>query len=171
MNKTRLLAFLWIFILFLIQNGLQFVTFGKWPLLILIGVIFYALLEGPLFGLVIGGFAGFLMDLSGTGRFGLEMMIFGSLGVLAGLTASKIFRESLMTQLLLPALGNYFVSFINLAILLVLSREDKSVFWLMQEAFLLRDLFFIALASPVVFWILKKVSLIQRERSSIWRMG
>ena len=70
MNKTRFLAFFWIFILFLAQNAAHVLFSGEFFPLVLVAVIYYALLEGVSFGFLAGCFAGFLLDLFGIGQIG-----------------------------------------------------------------------------------------------------
>lgn len=168
MNKTRFLAFIWIFLLFLIQNGFDFMLAHSLPPLLVIGIIFYALVEGPLFGLVIGAYAGFFLDLFGIGKIGNEMILFSVLGVLSGLASSKLFRESLLTQLLLPTLGNYFASLMNLVLFKIKIQEAWFDAALLGEAFMPWHLLLTAALSPILFSVLKNVSFVKAERRRAW---
>ena len=171
MNKTRFLAFFWIFLFFLAQNAAHLVFPGVSVPLVLAAVVFYALLEGVSFGFLAGCFAGFFLDLLGIGRIGQEMAVFGCLGVFSGLVASKIFRESLFTQIVLPAFGSYFVTFSNLAILRLASGEGSVGWGIFWDALVWPQLLLTAALAPFIFRFLKKVSIIRGERSSIWRVG
>ncbi|MBI3252090.1 MAG: hypothetical protein HYZ52_02065 [Candidatus Omnitrophica bacterium] len=145
------LAFAVIFFLFLIQNAAGFIFFGQDLPLVLLGVLFYALSRGPVFGLALGGAAGGLLEVFGVGRIGYESAIFGGIGFLAGLAAQKVFRDSLWTQILLPVIALYLVTFFNLG-------NHAFGLSLVREAFLPRDLLITAILSPFVFQILKRFS-------------
>ena len=157
MTSRRVRAFFWILFLFLIQSMISFIFTAWTPPLILIGVIFYALIEGPLFGAVIGCFAGFLMDILGVGKLGGSMAIVSSLGVLAGFSASKIFYDSFFTQIFLPALGNYLLCFFSLLFFKNLPQAEGFSLDLFKESLLLCQPLLTVAASPVVFMFLKKV--------------
>ncbi len=166
------MSFIWIFFLFLIQNTLDTVFACPLPPLLLIGVIFYALTEGPFFGFVIGCAAGFFLDLFGIGRIGTEMVIFGTLGALSGLAAAKIFRESLLTQILLPTLSHFIATFCNLLIFKMMLHEEWALFDLFKEALLNPQLLLTAALSPFIFRFLKRVSFIHaHQRSTSWGTG
>lgn len=109
MNKVRLWAFFWVFVFFLVHNGLLFLFPFPLPALVLIAVIYYGLYEGPTFGLCLGAAAGFLFDLFGAGRMGPEMLLYGAIGWTSGATAKNIFRESFLTQFWLAGLSAYFL--------------------------------------------------------------
>ena len=166
------MSFIWIFFLFLIQNTLDTVFACPLPPLLLIGVIFYALTEGPFFGFVIGCAAGFFLDLFGIGRIGTEMVFFGTLGALSGLAAAKIFRESLLTQILLPTLSHFIATFCNLLIFKMMLHEEWALFDLFKEALLNPQLLLTAALSPFIFRFLKRVSFIHaHQRSTSWGTG
>ncbi|MGH7198911.1 MAG: rod shape-determining protein MreD [Candidatus Omnitrophota bacterium] len=171
MNKTRFLAFLWIFLLFLAQNASHVLFSGEFVPLLLIAVVYYALLEGASFGFLSGCFAGFLLDLFGIGRIGTQMAIFGCLGAFSGLVASKIFRDSFFTQVFLPALGSYFTALSNLVIFRMSAGQETLGWGLFWDAAAWPHLILTAVLSPFIFRFLKKVSLVRAERSSIWRVG
>ena len=171
MNRTRFLGFIWIFLLFVIQNGFDFMFSHSLPPLLVTGVIFYALVEGPLFGLVIGAYAGFFLDLFGVGRIGNEMILFAVLGVLSGLAASKLFRESLLTQILLPVLGNYYAALMNLVLFKIKIQERWFDAGLFGEAFVPWHLLLTAVLSPLIFSLLKNASFVKAERRRAWGAG
>ncbi len=163
MSKPRVLAFLWIFIFFLLQNGLQFVLPDRAPLLLLIGVVFYGLSEGPLFGLLLGLYAGFFMDIFGVGKLGLQMAFFGSLGLLSGYAKSKVFSESLLTAILFPALAYYLLlclNFITTRIFFEGGAEAPAVF---REALSIQALILMAILSPFIFSFLHRFTFGKRS--------
>ena len=96
-----------IFLLFLLQNFLNYLAPGRVPSLLLIGVIYYSLNQGPRFGMLLGLFAGFLLELFGQGGFGFYMVQLAVLGLLSGFVSSKVFQDSLLAEILLPALAAY----------------------------------------------------------------
>ena len=123
----------------------------------LIGVMFYALTEGPVFGAVIGCFAGFLLDVLEVGKLGGSMALFSALGALTGFSASKIFYDGFLTQLLLPVIGNYFLCFFSLLFYGNLSDAGAPSFGLFRESLTLSQPLLTALVSPAAFSFLKKV--------------
>jgi len=165
------LAFFWLFLLFLAQNAAQVLFSAEFVPLVLAAVVYYAMLEGASFGFMAGCFAGFFMDLFGIDRIGSQMVIFGCLGAFSGTVASKIFRDSLLTQLFLPALGSYFVALSNLALVRAAGGEGPGGWALIWNAFNGPHLVLTAVLSPFVFRLLKKGSVVRKERSSIWRVG
>ena len=157
MTSRRTFSFFWVLILFLVQELFGFV-FPYWtPPLMLIGVIFYALTEGPVFGAVIGCFAGFLLDILGVGKLGGSMAILSSVGALTGFSASKIFYDGFLAQLLLPVLGNYFLCFFSLLFYQNLPNAEAPSFGLFRESLILSQPLLTALVSPAAFSFLKKV--------------
>ena len=159
---------LWIFLLFLLQNVFYFIAPRQAPSLLLIGVIFYALSEGPFFGLMLGLYAGFFVELFWIGRMGYPIVIFGLLGLLAGYASSKIFRESLFTQILLPTVGYYLMTLLSLVVYQRVLQEEGTFLSLLQNAFLWPNLIWTALLSPFIFSFLKKFSFIKQVKSASW---
>ena len=162
MNRSRVLAFLWIFIFFLLQNGLQFALPDRVPLLLLIGVVFYGLSEGPLFGFLLGLYAGFFMDIFGVGKLGLQMAFFGSLGLLSGYAKSKVFSESLLTAILFPALAYYLLSCLNFMTIRIFFEGGAEAPAIFREALSIPALIGMAVLSPFVFSFLHRFTLRKR---------
>ena len=156
MTSRRLFAFFWITTLFLAQEMFGFIFPRGVPPLTLIGVLFYALIEGPVFGAVIGCFAGFLMDILGVEKLGGSMAILSSLGVLAAFSASKIFYDSFFTQVFLPPLGNYLLCFFSLLFFKNFPQAEGFSFDLFKESFFLSQPLLTVVVSPAVFLFLKK---------------
>ncbi len=145
MSTKRIRAFLWVFALFLLQNALNGMFPGKTPPLLAVGVVFFALTEGPSFGLAIGCFAGVFLELFAVGKLGTEIATMGSLGALCGFASTKLFRDSLLTQLLLPASALALLSFARASIT-------------GQAASTVPDLVWAAAVSPFLFAFLKKTA-------------
>ena len=137
--------------------------------LLLIGVIFYALIEGPVFGAVIGCFAGFLMDMLCVGKMGSSMTLFSLTGMLTGFSAAKIFYDSILTQILLPVLANILVCGVNLFVSKSLPQGEGVDLGLMKQAFFVAQPWFVAPASLLVFSFLKNRALNGRERRAAWK--
>ena len=165
MNRTRLSAFIWIFFLFLAQNTfLSSWPSRSFPALLVTGTVFYGVFEGPVFGLFAGLYAGFFLDVLGTGRLGIEAAVWGTLGLLAGLVSAKIFRESFFTRFLLTPLAGYTAALSNLAVLKCTMPEERLDFSVLGEAFHFWELAFTACLAPLVFGLLKRVSFIPKRR-------
>lgn len=151
-----MLAFFWVFLFFLIQNVIQiaFGSQGVW--LVLVVVLYYALGEGPLFGMTLGGFAGFLMDILGVNPMGFWIAVFALSGLVSGFFSSNLFRESLITQILLPVFFVYLISLTERIFLSV--RFHQWSLWdaWIPGAYFLKEAVMVAVASPIVFYFLKK---------------
>ena len=159
MTNRQLTGFLWMVFLFLIQETFSDVFWRLHPPLLLIGVIFYAMTEGPIFGAVIGCFAGFLLDILGVGKLGISMAIFALIGALSGFSSAKIFYDSLFTQISLPVLGQFFVCLVNLFFVKAPAGPE-----ILKEAFFMSQPWLVVLVSPAVFLFLKKISFVRHER-------
>lgn len=122
---------------------------------VLVAVVYTALGEGPIFGMMLGVFAGFLWDLLGIGRMGLSTAEMGMVGLFAGFLSTNLFRESPLTQVLLPALFVFLLTLINGGIGRFYFHETPPLFNL--------DWLFAAVSSPFIFLFLKKV-----QRSRRW---
>ena len=165
---NRIFAFLWLFVIFLAENTLRFMFPDHVPPLLVSGVVFYALLEGPLFGLVIGCYAGFFLDLLGIGKIGYEMAVLGGIGCLSGVIASQIFRESVLTESVLPVAGVYLAALLNLVIFKMAAGSGELTFGIFQEAAAWPQLVLMAFVSPLIFKFLKKVSFARPKRTAKW---
>lgn len=165
MSSARLFAFFSIGMLFLVQNSLNYLFYLKAPALVLIGLLFYALSEGPLFGALLGLWAGFLMDLFGAGRPGFWMGAFAATGYFSGVISSKVFQDGLLTQIALPVGALYCVTFAEAWVLRSQSGEGAG-FGLAVAAFLPWPLLVTALCSPWLFSYLRRWTPNARRRRS-----
>ena len=167
-SSTRLWSFFWIFLLFLLQNTLHFIfPFEIFPFL-LVGVIFYALSEGPFFGWVIGSYAGFFLDLLGIGRIGPQVCLYGFVGAFSGWSASTLFRDSLWTQILFPVVLNAALLILTPLVLQDFLWEERGFIFFSTGAEW-RSMLLALFLSPWLFRFLKAVSFAPRERSLRWR--
>ena len=129
------------------------------------GVIFFALTEGPAFGAVIGCFAGFFLDILGVGKLGLSMALLSSVGALTGFFSSKIFYDSLFTQIFLPVISQYLLCVMNLFLTKSFMQGESAGAEILADAFFLSQPWSAALVSVAVFSVLKKVSRPRHSRS------
>jgi cell shape-determining protein MreD len=150
-------------LLFFAENALRTVWPGT-PSLVLIGVLFYSLSAGPLFGFLIGAFGGLFFEIYGVGSFGFSMLVLGGVGAACGAVSGTLFRESFATQLLLPACAAYTITFFHLAAMRVGGGELNAGVFL--DAFSFWNIFFTALASPLLFGLLLKTSPRRRTTAS-----
>lgn len=141
---------------------MTFLPLGAPPLLVI--VLFYALYEGPFFGALLGCVAGFLMDLYGVGRLGSQIALYAGCGAFAGFSASKFFRDSFFSQVILPVLAVYFMTFSNLAIMHTSSGDPFDGLDLLRSAFVPQALIITAVTSPLLFALLKRISLVPSYR-------
>lgn len=162
-SRIQWSAFFWVTGLFLLQNSLNYIFPGRIPSFILIGVVYYALLDGPKAGMIVGLFGGFFLDLFGSGRPGFSMFAYALSGVLAGFISSKIFRDSLLTEIFLPCFCFYGVTLME--VLSVKSQLGESAgLEVLAEAFLFWPIVTTVLASPILFSWLGKHSSASRYR-------
>lgn len=167
-NRQSYLAPVWILALFLLQNSLQFLLSDSVPWIVLSGVLFYGMQEGPIFGCLVGGYAGFFPDLFGTGPLGVSMAVFGGLGYLAGVVGSKLFSESVVTQVMLSTAAYIVAVCLHLLIHGVFLQGQIFSFVLFREAFRPVPIALMAAASPIIFAYLKKGSSSGRRRRRAW---
>ncbi|GEM_PF-1096770 len=168
MSNNR--AFLWLFVLFLAQNALHYVFLRNTPPLLLVGVVFYGLSGGPVAGLAAGCFAGVFLELFSAGRIGWQMITLGLVGIAAGSLSTKLFREGLLTQILLPPLCNYLASILSLLVFQSSLRGGEALGWgIFFEAFSWPQAFLAAMTGPIIFPFLKRVSDVRPARAAVWR--
>ncbi len=129
-------------------------------------MIFYSLKEGSLFGIGLGAAAGFLLELFGQGGFGFWIINLSVVGGLSGYVSSKIFQDSLLTEIFLPGIAFYFSTVFEIIVLQ--SRSGTLPGWeAMGRAFLFWPLLATLVVSPVLFACLQKFTS-ARSRSH-WR--
>ncbi len=154
--NPRALAFLWVFLFFLTQNIIQLAFGVSGPWLLLIVVLYYALGEGPIFGMMLGGFAGFLLDLLGVGQMGFWITVLAFSGLVSGFFSSNLFRESPITQVFLPIFFVYLISFVERVFLSVRFHPWSLWYAWIPGPHFWREALIVMLASPVIFYFLKK---------------
>lgn len=163
MNSTRFTAFFWVLLIFLFENFLRSFLSGLTPFILMLSIIFYALAEGPMFGFVIGLFGGFLVDALLPGSLGPATLAFSLTGLFCGLFSSKIFRESVLTQLFLPLFSSVFLLiFLHLFQHLQTNYEDFGFF---SAGIYFWNVLITVILSPFFLSFLKKVSFVRKERT------
>lgn len=167
-SSFRFFAFIWIFLFALLQNTLHFIFPAEIFPFLLVGVIFYALSEGPVFGWVIGCAAGFFLDLLGVGRIGPQIFLYGLLGAVSGGSASILFRDSVWTQWLFPLVSNAALIVLNRFLFQELLWEESGPVFFGTGAEW-RSFLLVLFLSPFIFRFLKSVSLSFRDRALKWR--
>ena len=163
MLSSTLGSFLWLFVLFLAQNTLFYFFPEKAPSLVLIGVLYYSLFEGALAGLVAGCWGGLLLDLLSQGSPGFFTAAFAVSGGLCGFVSSKIFEDSWLSEVVLPAVSFYGVT-LALHILWRTQNGEPMGPSVLAEAFLPWPLLTTALCAPWLFGRLRKFSPRRRRR-------
>lgn len=156
------------FFLFLVQNTIHDAFPGSVLPFLLAGVIFFALTEGPIFGAVLGCFAGFLLDVLGVGKLGGSMALFSLAGIIAGFSSTKIFYDSLFTQSLLPVFCQYLICAVSLFFVKRLPQGEGADLGILKEALFLSQPWFTVVVSLGVFSFLKKVANPRHARPIVW---
>ena len=149
-------AFVVIFILFLVQNFLDYLM-GPLIGLSFLGVIYYSLKGGPRFGLCLGFFAGCLAELFGQNTLGFYVFQFAAVGALSGFISFQIFHDSLPAKILWPVFAAYFSALAEVIFRQMAAGQTaawQSLGWAVEPANLAATLFL----SPVLFLCLQKFS-------------
>ena len=157
MNSKKIIPFFLIFCLFLLQNAIALLFPQKTPTLLLIAVLFYALSEGPLFGALLGAFAGALLEIFGQGRMGSDTVVLAAAGFIFGHSARTFFRESLLAQFFFPVLAFYFVALSRLVLYQISSGGGFDLSFI-RAVLLPWDVAVVFASAPVIFFCLRKVS-------------
>jgi cell shape-determining protein MreD len=169
LSSTRTAAFFWTFVFFIFQNALASVFPEHTPQLLLLNVIFYGFIEGASFGLVLGLFAGLLMEIFGTGRLGFDIFLAGGLGFFSGMVSSKIFPESFFTKAFFPSVASFVFCLLQLSVSAQAPGADVMTFtgWL-AEGWSGSHPLLVAVTAPFFFEFLGKVSFVQKTRRVYW---
>ena len=155
MFKERLWPLAVMFILFLIQNFLNYLFPQSAPPLSLIGVVYYSLKKGPRFGIFAGLFAGILGEMFARGILGFYMAEMAVVGALSGFASSKVFQDNLLTEIFLPAMITYLAMLAELIFLQIAAGQALS--WgFFGQAFRGGVLLWTLGTSPVLFFFLRK---------------
>jgi len=123
MASEKVWAFFWVLFLFFLENFFVPFSAGAPPFL-LIAVIFYALTEGRASGASSARSRDCFWNLTQRGRWDLRSSSLAACGAAVGFFASRIFRESLLTQMLLPVGAVCLVSFLRSLFFLFSSGEE-----------------------------------------------
>ncbi len=101
----------------------RFTIMGSRPDLMIICVIFFGLFLGRSAGLEVGAVAGLMTDLFSLDYFGINMVVYGITGLLAGSLRSSFARESKRSQALLVFACTAFSMCVHFAIASAFSRS------------------------------------------------
>lgn len=155
-------------VLFLLENFFGVFFGSDTPPLVLIGVIYYAALDGPREGIVVGAVAGLFAEFFWQGPMGYQILYFCFVGALSGAIAKKIFRESFLVRYFLPVLALYFYFVWNYWISSQVIAEDLPVN-IFTDAFKPSQSIATIAAGPLVFWFLRKFSKSRRKTPYLYR--
>ena len=142
------------FFLFCLQNTILYVFPDYAPNLMIPAISLIGLRGGALRGAVAGLWAGFLMDVMSPDKPGFFMIAFSMAGFFSGVSSARLFRESLLTEVLLPALYYYLICLTQLFMIKRNLQEPLSLA-ILAEAVVLWKWVFTILASPVIFAVLR----------------
>ena len=134
------------------------------PPLVLIGVIFFACLDGARFGFFLGVFAGIFFEIYGVGPLGRQMLVMGLIGAGAGALTTVVFFENFLIRTVMPAAAFYFASLLNLMFVKTAIREPLTL-GLFGEAFFWNGLLVTVFVSWLQFAVLEKIFLKKRKRT------
>ena len=157
MNPRKILPFFWIFILYLMQNASGIFFPQKTPILLISAVLFYAFAEGPWMGALAGAFAGLLLEIFGTGRFGAELIVLATAGFVFGRITRTFFRESVFMRFFVPVTAFYFVILFRALIFYIALGEGRD-FSILDQCCPPRETLWVIIVYPLVFYFLKRVT-------------
>ena len=80
------------------------------PDLLIIFVIFLGLFYGMRIGLEVGLVSGLLKDILGIEPFGINIFIFGALGLISGALSDKVYKENFLSQVSISFIAAYLIS-------------------------------------------------------------
>ena len=127
--------------------------YGVRPGLLLVAVLFFGFNFGVLRGVEVGLLAGVLKDLFSVGEFGINILLFLSVGCIAGFLKKKLFKENLITQSILAAVVVWICSLFYFLYLVKISNVSLDFpFW---KPGLYKALY-TAIIAPFLFLTLKK---------------
>jgi rod shape-determining protein MreD len=161
--SAALNSFFWVFVLFIAQNFAVYLFPEKAPSLVLIGVLYYALFEGAVSGMVAGCFGGLLLDFFTQGRPGFFSAALAASGGLCGFLSSKIFEDSWLSEAVLPLVSLYFILFFQ-QVFMHARLEEPWFPAAFAHAFLPWPLVTTAASAPWVFGRMRLFSPRQRRR-------
>jgi|SRR5690554_2080252 len=100
---------------------------GVTPDLILVIVVCYGLLHGPIKGLFLGLLGGFLLDLTGGGILGIHTLAKAALGYGAGFLEKTVFKDNVLVPVLALLVATIAQGIIALTILIPFDWQGR--FW------------------------------------------
>lgn len=144
MHRINTFIICLIFILFFLLESTvlnRLSVYGASPQLLIIFVIFSGLFYGVSAGLGTGLAAGLLKDIMGIGIFGLNIVIFGTLGLVAGFLSDKVYRENILTQIVISSAAAYLISGFSIPCALYAALTAPFLFLFLRFAFLFQGYF------------------------------
>lgn len=125
--------------------------YGAKPDLILLCVVFFGLFLGPGAGLESGAFAGILCDMFTLDFFGINALVYGLSGLVAGLLGDKVFKESKRTEFAIVFFFTVFSMTLHFIIVSILSRSIGLTFFEYFFTSMLPSGLYTALVSVPIF--------------------
>ena len=141
----------------LLQRGL-----GPWGLSLpvaLVVVLFFGFTRGALVGNGVGFAWGLLMDAASMGILGIQALLLGTCGYLAGTLSRQLDAGKMETQAVFSFLMSAGYLFLYYGLDRLLSHESRAFSWMLLGQPLAN-----ALVAPAVFWIFERWS-------DLWEMG
>ena len=137
---------------------------GVRPDLVILSVIFFGLFLGRSAGLEAGAVAGLMTDLFSLDYFGINMVVYGITGLLAGSLRSSFARESKRSQVLLVFVCTAFAMCVHFAVASAFSRSISLGFLEYLKACVLPAGIYTALVSiPIFMKFMKMYSLKEQD--------
>ena len=160
-REVRLSGILWLVASMFLENTIQsFFYFQKPPLVIFI-VVYLGLSQGASYGMVAGVAAGFLLDLLGPGKIGVEMFVLGFIGAVSGYATSVFSRESTVTRVCMAVAAVLCFNLMNF--LFYASPESETKVAALAESFRWSELVFILVVAPLVFTLLDRMAYVRKK--------
>ncbi len=150
--KTALFYFLTMFFALWIQMAGNYFL-GAWGLsanVILIIVLYFGLVRGPMTGILMGFFWGLLVDASSLGLIGLHAFLYACAGFIAGLLRRQLDEKKMWTQAIFTLGVSVLYTMFYFILDRVFSTGPHPVSWSMAAQPLLN-----AAVAPLFFWMMQ----------------
>ena len=152
----RLTAYATLMAIFFIENFLfkKMNIYGSRPELLLVITVFFGFYFGTAYGAEIGFLSGLLKDIFSVTFFGVNILLFILVGILAGSFRNKLAKESIIAQILFSIFAVYLLAMAHFFCLDELVRSDLGgEFWLLTFF----KAIYTAVLVPLLFFILSRI--------------
>jgi rod shape-determining protein MreD len=145
--------------------GKYFSVFGFFPNFILILIVYLGLTRGVVYAEIIGFLFGITWDVFSTDVFGVRVVMFTTIGYLAGMINKDVNKDSIFAQFIIILLANiiYWFGFSVIYWILPSGEISHAAFITPQSIFKMLSTAFFA---PIVFFILDHLNFFANRENT-----